>query len=305
MLTYVRTSIFESPAQTLVNTVNLVGVMGKGIALEFKGRYPAMFKAYKNLCDSHEFEIGKLHLWRSDSHWVLNFPTKTTWKKPSQIAYIEAGLKVFVASYREMGISSISFPPLGCGNGNLDWAEVRPIMELYLSKLEIPVYVHDRQVTKGFIPEHKEVPIERIPVAFEDFLQDIREQMHAHDGSFSTLKGRALFDARWHTDGSILIDGPGRATQIRPEHIEWAWVALQSGILSADQFPGDDSRKAKSYLFPILAELPYVRVTEIRKPEWSENTPAHGLYIKRTDRKAEVNSVDVPGSQDNQFCLSL
>jgi hypothetical protein len=129
--------------------------------------------------------------------------------------------------------------------------------------------------------------------------------MHAHDGSFSTLKGRALFEARWHADGSISIDGPGRATQIRPEHIEWAWVALQSGILTADQFPGDDSRKAKSYLFPILAELPYVRVTEIRKPEWSENTPAHGLYIKRTDRKAEVNSVDVPGSQDNQFCLSL
>ena len=182
---------------------------------------------------------------------------------------------------------------------------MRPIMEQYLSKLEIPVYVHDRQVTKGFIPEHKELPIERIPVSFEDFLQDIREQMHARDGSFSTLKGRAVFDARWQSDGSILIDSPGRASQIRPEHIEWAWVALQSGILTADQFPGDDSRKAKSYLFPILAELPYVRVTEIRKPEWSENTPAHGLYIKRTDRKAEVNSVDVPGPQDNQFCLSL
>ena len=119
MLTYVRTSLFDSPAQTLVNTVNLVGVMGKGVALEFKSRYPDMFKAYRSLCDQHALEIGKLHLWRATDHWILNFPTKTTWKKPSKLDYIEAGLDVFLSSYRGMGISSISFPPLGCGNGNL------------------------------------------------------------------------------------------------------------------------------------------------------------------------------------------
>lgn len=305
MLTYVRTNIFDSPAQTLVNTVNLVGVMGKGIALEFKSRYPAMFKAYKNLCDRNEFEIGKLHLWRAEDHWILNFPTKTTWKKPSKLEYIEAGLRVFVDSYREMGITSIAFPPLGCGNGNLNWADVRPVMEKYLSRLEIPVYVHDRHVTKGFIPEHKEAPIDRIPVTYDDFIHDIRERMHASQGTFSTLKGRALFAAKWHDDGGILIESPGRSSQIRPEFMEWAWNGLQSGILTADQFPGDDSRKAKSYLFAILAELPYVTVTEIRKPEWSENTPAHGLYMKRADRKADANHTDVPGPQDNQFCLSL
>jgi hypothetical protein len=204
-----------------------------------------------------------------------------------------------------MGISSISFPPLGCGNGNLDWNDVRPLMERYLSKLEIPVYVHDRQVTKGFIPEHNEIPIERIPVSFVDFLQDIREQVVAHHGKFQTLKSRSLFEATWHADNSITISGTNRASIIRPELIEWAWIALQSGILSADQFPGEDSRKAKSYLFPILAKLPYVRVTEISKPEWSNNTPAHGLYVKRTDRKAEVTSVAVPAATDGQFCLSL
>jgi O-acetyl-ADP-ribose deacetylase (regulator of RNase III) len=288
-----------------VNTINLVGVMGKGVALEFKARYPDMFKAYRSLCDRHELEIGKLHLWRATDHWILNFPTKTTWKKPSKLDYIEAGLEVFLSSYRGMGISSISFPPLGCGNGNLDWNDVRPLMERYLSKLEIPVYVHDRQVTKGFIPEHNEIPIERIPVSFVDFLQDIREQVVAHHGKFQTLKSRSLFEATWHADNSITISGTNRASIIRPELIEWAWIALQSGILSADQFPGEDSRKAKSYLFPILAKLPYVRVTEISKPEWSNNTPAHGLYVKRTDRKAEVTSVAVPAATDGQFCLSL
>jgi O-acetyl-ADP-ribose deacetylase (regulator of RNase III) len=305
VLTYVRTSLFDSPAQTLVNTVNLVGVMGKGVALEFKSRYPDMFKAYRSLCDQHALEIGKLHLWRATDHWILNFPTKTTWKKPSKLDYIEAGLDVFLSSYRGMGISSISFPPLGCGNGNLDWNDVRPVMERYLSKLEIPVYVHDRQVTKGFIPEHIEVPIDRIPVSFVDFLQDIREQVIGHRGKFLTLKSRSLVEATWHADNGITISRANRASIIRPELIEWAWVALQSGILSADQFPGEDSRKAKSYLFPILANLPYVRVTEISKPEWSSGTPAHGLYIKRTDRKAEVTSVAVPTATDDQFCLSL
>jgi O-acetyl-ADP-ribose deacetylase (regulator of RNase III) len=304
MLTYVRTSIFDSPAQTLVNTVNVVGVMGKGIALQFKERYPDMFKEYKKLCDTGQLAVGKLHLWRAADHWILNFPTKTTWRNPSKLAYIEAGLETFVSSYKRMGISSISFPPLGCGNGNLSWAAVRPMMEAHLRSLEIPVYVHDRQVTKGFIPEHREIDIERIPVTFQEFLQDIRGQLHANRGQFATLKGRAMFHAKWQHDDGLIIENTDRASFIRPELIEWAWVALQSGFLSSDQFPGDETRKAKSYLFAILAELPYVRVAELRKPEWSEITPAHGLYIKRSDRKAETTSVDVDG-QGEQLCLSV
>jgi O-acetyl-ADP-ribose deacetylase (regulator of RNase III) len=304
MLTYVRTSLFESPAQTLVNTVNVVGVMGKGVALEFKKRYPDMFKAYKRLCDEHALEIGKLHLWRAEDHWVLNFPTKTTWKRPSKIEYIEAGLEIFKKSYREMGISSISFPRLGCGNGELEWREVRAVMERYLRTLEIPAYIHEGQATKGFVPEHKEVDVERIPVSFVDFLQDIHEQVRSKHGKFATLKGRAAFCATWQEDGGIMIESPGRSSQIRLEHIEWAWITLQSGYLSGDQFLGDESRKAKSYLFAILAELPYVHVAELRKPEWSETTPAHGLYMRRSERKAATNSIDVE-NQGNQLCLSL
>ena len=93
MLVYVRTSLFESPAQTLVNTVNTVGVMGKGVALEFKNRYPKMYENYRELCDNGVLTVGKLHLWRGNDQWILNFPTKTTWKKASEYSYIEDGLK--------------------------------------------------------------------------------------------------------------------------------------------------------------------------------------------------------------------
>ena len=120
MITYIDSSVFDSPAQTLVNTVNTVGVMGKGIAKEFKSRYPIMYKEYRRLCDDKQLQVGNLHLWRSDNRWVLNFPTKTTWRRPSELAYVEQGLHKFVNYYMDLGISSISFPPLGCGNGNLE-----------------------------------------------------------------------------------------------------------------------------------------------------------------------------------------
>lgn len=300
MLTYVRTSIFDSPAQTLVNTVNVVGVMGKGIALGFKERYPDMFKAYKRLCDKHELSVGKLHLWRAPDHWILNLPTKTTWRQPSKIEYVEAGLKTFVASYQDMGITSISFPPLGCGNGNLSWDDVKPLMEQYLSKLEIPVYVHDRQVSVGFVPEHKEVQVLRIPASFDAFRHDVRAQIIANDGRFGTLKDATPFDAKWGEEG-IWIRTKNKNELLRPELLEWAWNTIQSGFLSSDQFPGDAARRIKSYLFPILGALPYVRVAEIMK---RENTlPSHGLYISRVEKKAKVTSISLPDPKDDQICL--
>ncbi|SEL57733.1 O-acetyl-ADP-ribose deacetylase (regulator of RNase III), contains Macro domain [Bosea lupini] len=305
MLTYVRTNLFDSPAQTLVNTVNTVGVMGKGIALQFRERYPKMFLAYREICKSGTLDVGKLHLWKDNDHWILNFPTKTTWKNPSKIEYITSGLDTFVESYKDMGISSISFPPLGCGNGNLDWLEVKPIMERYLSKLDIQVYVHDKQVTRGFVPEHREKHVDRIPTTFEEFLVDIRDQMRSTSGNFLTLKGRSRFCASWHDDGGILIDRSSGHDVIRPEHIEWAWVSLQSGILSVDQFPGRDSQKSKSYLFSILSELPYIHVAEINKPQWNANIPAHGLYIKRSDRTQGKVVVGKNSDSEQQQCLSL
>lgn len=144
MITYVRTSIFDSPAQTWVNAVNTVGVMGKGLAKAFKDRYPAMFQQYRYECEQRQLDIGRLSIYRSPDTIIVNFPTKKHWKNPSQVDYIEEGLRTFVAIYQHEGITSVSFPQLGCGNGGLDWSsEVRPLMERYLQPLPIPVYVHE------------------------------------------------------------------------------------------------------------------------------------------------------------------
>ena len=129
MLTYRRTSILDSTTQTVVNTVNCVGVMGKGIALSYKEREPEMFKAYKDICERKLLQPGKLWLWKSSTPWILNFPTKVHWRRPSKLEWIEAGLAKFVAAYEAQGIREISFPRLGCGNGGLDWADVKPLME--------------------------------------------------------------------------------------------------------------------------------------------------------------------------------
>lgn len=113
--------------------------MGKGVALTFKRSYPEMFKRYRALCEAGEYDIGKLFLWRTPHKWVLNLPTKKHWRNPSRPEYVEAGLNAFVRNFEKMRISSVAFPPLGCGNGELDFAEVvRPIMDRYLCSSSRP-----------------------------------------------------------------------------------------------------------------------------------------------------------------------
>lgn len=142
MISYIEGDIFGSPAQVIVNAVNTVGVMGKGLALSFKQKYPDMFRAYRAACEMRQFEIGKLMLWKKSEPWILLFPTKTDWREPSRIEYIEAGLKKLTSTYADKSITSIAFPKLGCGNGGLEWDEVRPVMERYLSLLPILVYIY-------------------------------------------------------------------------------------------------------------------------------------------------------------------
>lgn len=296
MITFLESSVFESPAQTLVNTVNTVGVMGKGIAKEFKKRYPRMFREYRELCDAGSLEVGKLHLWRSDTRWVLNFPTKTTWKLPSKLEYVESGLRKFVDTYKELGITSISFPPLGCGNGNLDWYDVRPVMESYLSKVSIPVYIHDVQVAADFIPEHRERT--RIPDDFAAFSDDIRRL--AKDKVFSTSK-ESPFTAQVQTDNSVVVEHrSGKRERIDQDLMQAAWIRLQERVLSIDSFSDAKSQRLKSYLFPILSELPYVRSVRSRAGSASA-TRAEALFLDRD--QYDPYSAAVPDTRSNQGWL--
>ena len=133
MIEYVDTTVFNANAQTIVNTINCVGVMGNGLALEFRLRYPEMYDHYVEQCKQKKVQIGKPYLYREYvTPWILNFPTKKHWKYPSKIQWIEQGLKYFVANYKHGGIKSIAFPKLGCNHGDLDWNDVKSLMEKHL-----------------------------------------------------------------------------------------------------------------------------------------------------------------------------
>jgi O-acetyl-ADP-ribose deacetylase (regulator of RNase III)/uncharacterized protein YwgA len=134
--------LFASEAQTLVNTVNCVGVMGKGVALEFKKRWPKMFDDYERRCQRKQVRLGEPYLYQNGTGSVINFPTKDHWRSPSRIADIESGLDYLVAHASEWGIRSLALPPLGCGNGGLEWAEVGPLMYRKLHGLPFPVEVY-------------------------------------------------------------------------------------------------------------------------------------------------------------------
>jgi len=148
MIKYKSCSIFEafeSPSiQTIVNTINCIGVMGKGLALEFRIRYPEMFEDYKKRCERGEVKVGQPYLYKTSEKWILNFPTKYHWKYPSRTEYIEKGLEYFVDHYKEWGINSIAFPRLGSSEGKLNWEkDVKPLMEKYLSNLDdIKIYIY-------------------------------------------------------------------------------------------------------------------------------------------------------------------
>ena len=139
MIAEAHGNLLRADVDALVNTVNTVGVMGKGIALQFKRAFPAMFKDYAQAAKRHELALGTMHVWPTDCmtgpHFVINFPTKGHWKAGSRIADIERGLDDLVRVIKREGITSIAVPPLGCGNGGLDWAVVEPLIRARLAPL--------------------------------------------------------------------------------------------------------------------------------------------------------------------------
>jgi len=139
MITSRHGSLLQAPAEALVNTVNTVGVMGKGIALMFKQSFPANFHAYEEACKRKEVRVGRMFITETDAsgvpRYIVNFPTKQHWRNPSRLEWIVEGLQDLRCVIEDKKISSIALPPLGCGNGGLDWAVVRPEIEKALGSL--------------------------------------------------------------------------------------------------------------------------------------------------------------------------
>jgi O-acetyl-ADP-ribose deacetylase (regulator of RNase III) len=139
MIEFRRGDIFAADAEALVNAVNCVGVMGRGLALQFKNAFPENYAAYETACHNGEVQPGRMFVFEtgqaSNPRYVINFPTKRHWRGKSRLADIESGLRALVDEVRCLGIRSIAIPPLGCGLGGLDRADVRPRVEAALREI--------------------------------------------------------------------------------------------------------------------------------------------------------------------------
>ena len=139
MIEYVRGNLFQSGCDALVNTVNTKGIMGAGLARQFKSYFPRMFADYKRMCDLGQFKTGLVtchrETWNNNLIWVINFPTKDDWRDPSRLEYIDTGLKDLNRAIRSIGVQSIAVPPLGCGLGGLQWTVVKALIEQHLADL--------------------------------------------------------------------------------------------------------------------------------------------------------------------------
>lgn len=257
MIKYVKGDIFNGPSKIIVNTVNTVGVMGKGIALEYKKRYPEMFVRYHDLCKSNQLDIGKLYLWKKSDKWVLLFPTKKHWRNPSKLEYIEQGLIKFVDNWDKLGADSIAFPRLGCGNGGLDWTVVKPLMEKYLNKIPMQILVYIDNYNDP-VPEHPNITemekwlsgemglfgYEAFKVKLKNFIESGKNIIYAN-GIAHEIKNQ---------DGMICI---GDTTLDETEICSlWNWVR-DSGVFVPEEMP-DEYNEISIVFLELLKKLEYV-----------------------------------------------
>lgn len=171
MITVVKGDLFKSHAQTLVNTVNCVGIMGKGVALGFKKRFPEMFSDYVRRCEAGEVRLGQPYLYRPlVPPWILNFPTKDHWRSVARLSDIVNGLDHLEANYKEWEIESLAVPPLGCGEGQLDWRVVGPTLYRRLAEMDMDVELYaphdapEAELSREFLSGSEQLPAGDAPV---------------------------------------------------------------------------------------------------------------------------------------------
>ena len=299
MITYVVCDLFTSPARTLVNTVNTVGVMGKGIAKDFKTIYPEMFARYQKLCEKGLFNIGQLWLYRTPNKWVLNFPTKEHWKNPSHPSYIEAGLQKFASTYHLHSITSVSFPMLGCGNGALDWeTQVQPLMKKYLGKLPIDVYIHLQDRPDTYTPEHRNIREikkwlrgEPESMAFSEVWADLIATIvsDAHNASISYAKE---YQEQVANDGCAIAVRHGSETvTIDNQAFRDLWQQLRtSGFISHNNLPSGLNTYSDRVV-PLMAKLPYIRLVEMAD---ETNHKSHTVGLRIVPSQRSDNGSDLP-----------
>ena len=204
------------------------------------------------------FDVGQLWLYKTEHKWVLNFPTKTDWRQPSRPEYIEAGLQKFADTYHVYRITSISFPMLGCGNGELDWeTQVQPLMEQYLEKLPVTVYVHLHHVKDRVTPEHRNIREvkrwlrgEPESLAFSEVWSDLVAEFQAPT-DIEPLDGGAPFTVRADAGREELILETDAGTCILPAE---AIMDLWHQVRHAGFVPADSMRMGSTGMHGTLSQ---------------------------------------------------
>jgi O-acetyl-ADP-ribose deacetylase (regulator of RNase III) len=307
MITYILGNFFTSPASTLVNTVNTVGVMGKGIAKVFRDAFPEMFADYKHVCQRGLFSIGDLMLYPTLHKTFLNFPTKTDWRRPSRLEYIEAGLRTFSATYASHGLTSVAFPQLGCGNGGLNWEhQVRPLMESILAPLPIETYIHiydgqdhlpigwDATQTRRWL-QSTVVPTTGDTV-WRELFRLVASRRDNDVDAFTSISA-------WHereTEALLIQRRQDALIWIRDDFVEW-WTSIGGrGIVTAPQVEGI----ADGYgdlLMSLFADLPHAhRICLAESP--GHSTPIEwdaGIQLLPSTATEERIRVSVNGVESN------
>ena len=272
MITYVRTNIFESRADVLVNTVNTVGVMGKGLAKEFKRIYPDMFKTYQKFCENGTLTVGKLQVYKTSNKWILNFPTKANWRSPSKLEYVEQGLQKFVEHYERLGIKSIAFPMLGCGNGGLSWEdEVKPLMEKYLKPLPINTFIHIAK-KDAYKPEHKnqkeiDTWLHNKPreLSASEFISDLKERYASLVDVHINKENRDIVVSIEQLDEEEVYCITQSDTRLCVDELALVgmWQSLRKhGLLKSKMLSANLAEHSELVML-FLSELDYITLTEI------------------------------------------
>ena len=300
MITYVVGDLFTSPAKVLVNTVNTVGVMGKGIAKDFKLIYPEMFKEYQYFCEQGMFNTGQLWLYKTPHKWILNFPTKKHWRGKSKIEYIEAGLRKFADTYDSKSMLSVSFPMLGCGNGELDWEkEVQPLMEHYLVNLPIEIFIHLYQQNGRFVPEHRNIReirkwlhSEPRYLPFVEFWDDVKE-LTASKRDFVTLDSCTRFTVSLDLfEQNLGFECDSEEFSIDKESLEELWRLIRSkGYFLIRDFP-DELTKYVYIIASFLTDMSYIQpILLSNRPEVTAQDIGLRLVAQASERESELQKV--------------
>ena len=307
MIIYVVGSHYQSPARVLVNPVNTVGVMGSGIAFDFKRFFPDMFDRYQELCQQDRFNIGQLLLYKTPHKWILNFPEKGHYRANIRVEHIAGGLKKFVRTHSEQGITSASFPALGQDDDSLDWhTDIRPMMEAYLNPLPILIYVHlDKVEDNPYNVEKTNIRSVRSwlkgqtrHIPFDKFWRDMKNIVESKPNLRTLDKAREPF----HVGISIGRNRSVRNLVLRVNDLPnpiylsqsvltdlWNYVTRTGYVLSQNLPAGLD--QYSKYIVPLLSQLDYVDPVQL----WMVGAqPGVGLhYVPPLDRKNESMMVEL------------